>query len=39
MLHALAATPGIRLGLHYNRALLQWRAANRPESLDQIRGW
>ena len=38
MLHALERHPGIRLGLHYTGPLLQWLAANRPESLDQIRG-
>jgi alpha-amylase len=37
MLHALERHPGIRLGLHYTGPLLQWMAANRPESLDQIR--
>ena len=38
MLQALERHPGIRLGLHYTGPLLQWLAANRPESLDQIRG-
>jgi len=37
MLHALERHPGIRLGLHYTGPLLQWMAAHRPESLDQIR--
>ena len=38
MLHALERHPVIHLGLHYTGPLLQWLAANRPESLDQIRG-
>ena len=37
MLYALERHPGIRLGLHYTGPLLQWMAANKPESLDQIR--
>ena len=37
MLNALERHPGVRLGMHYSGPLLQWLAANRPESLDQIR--
>jgi alpha-amylase len=37
MLHALERHPGIRLGLHYTGPLLQWMAAERPDSIDQIR--
>ncbi|MFI5258203.1 MAG: alpha-amylase/4-alpha-glucanotransferase domain-containing protein [Candidatus Limnocylindrales bacterium] len=38
LLHALERHPAIHLGLHYTGPLLQWMAANRPESIDQIRG-
>jgi hypothetical protein len=37
LLGALERHPGIHLGLHYTGPLLQWMAANRPESIDQIR--
>jgi len=37
LLGALERHPGVRLALHYSGPLLQWMAANRPQSLDQIR--
>ncbi|MGA2513002.1 MAG: alpha-amylase/4-alpha-glucanotransferase domain-containing protein [Candidatus Limnocylindrales bacterium] len=37
LLVALERHPGIHLGLHYTGPLLQWMAANRPGSLDQVR--
>ena len=37
MLAAIERHPGIHLGLHYTGPLLQWMAANRPESIDRIR--
>ncbi|MGZ6268861.1 MAG: glycoside hydrolase family 38 N-terminal domain-containing protein, partial [Candidatus Limnocylindrales bacterium] len=38
MLGALERHPGVRLGLHYSGPLLQWIAANRPETISRIRG-
>jgi alpha-amylase len=37
MLSALERHPGIHLGLHYTGPLLAWLAANRPQSIAQIR--
>jgi hypothetical protein len=38
LLDALERHRGIHLGLHYTGPLLQWMAANRPGSIDQVRG-
>jgi hypothetical protein len=38
LLDALDRHRGIHLGLHYTGPLLQWMVANRPGSIDQIRG-
>jgi 4-alpha-glucanotransferase len=37
MVEALERHPGVRLGLHYTGPLLQWMAANRPDSIARIR--
>jgi 4-alpha-glucanotransferase len=37
MIEALERHPGVRLGLHYTGPLLQWMAANRPDSVARIR--
>jgi hypothetical protein len=38
LLDALERHRGIHLGLHYTGPLLRWMAANRPGSIDQVRG-
>ena len=37
LIGALESHPTIRLALHYTGPLLEWMAANQPESLDRLR--